>query len=128
MKLLLATPMAHDMPWALAYSRQTAITASKEYKKRKLRNKIGSDTKHYISCALKKIMMAEVNCSICVTICEVVISDTYGPWYAVSISLFTVNSYHGVQKNYQVENMIDGDTEDPRLCKNQTNQKTGKNE
>ena len=24
--------------------------------------------------------------------------------------------------------MIDGDTEDPRLCKNQTNQKTGKNE
>ena len=31
-------------------------------------------------------------------------------------------------ENYQVKNMIDGDSEDPRLCKNQTNLKTGKNE
>ena len=79
MKLLFVTPVTHDMLCALAYSRQTAITASKEYKKRKLRNKMGSDTEHYISCALKKIMMAEVSCSICVTVCEVVISDTYDP-------------------------------------------------
>ena len=58
--MLFATPVAHDMPWALAYSQLTAITAFKKY------------------------------------------------------------------KSYQLENNMDGETEDSRLCKNQTNEKTEK--
>ena len=53
---------------------------------------------YYMPCALEKIMMAEVSCSICKTVCEVVICDTCDPWYVVCISLFTANSYHSVQR------------------------------
>ena len=41
---------------------------------------MGSDTEHYMSCALEKIMMAEAIFSICVTVSEVVICGTCGPW------------------------------------------------
>ena len=53
---------------------------------------------YYMSCALEKIMMAEWSCSIWKTIYEEVIFDTYDPSYVVSVSLFTVNTYHSVQR------------------------------
>ena len=53
---------------------------------------------YYMTCALEKIMMAEASCSICKTVYEEVICDTCDPWYVVCLSLFTVNSYHSVQR------------------------------
>ena len=53
---------------------------------------------YYMPCALEKIMMAEASCSICKTVYEEVICDTCDPWYVVCLSLFTVNSYHSVQR------------------------------
>ena len=69
----------------------------------KVCGKCSVDLKHfvreyYMPCALKKIMMAEASCSICKTIYKNVICKTCHPWYVVYISLFTVKSYHSVQK------------------------------
>ena len=41
---------------------------------------MGSDTEHYMSCALEKITMAEAICGICITVSEVVICSTCDLW------------------------------------------------
>ena len=76
---------------------------------------------HYMPCALEKIMMVEVSCGICANVYEGVICDTCDPWYALSISLFMVNSYHSIQKSikkYKLGNKMDCDSLHPRLCNN----------
>ena len=41
---------------------------------------MGSDTEHYMPCALEKITMVEAICSIYITVSEVVTCGTYGLW------------------------------------------------
>ena len=68
-------------PWYVVHISLFSINSyHKQYKKHKLRNKMGSDTEHYMSCALEKITMAEAICGICITVSEVVICSTCGLW------------------------------------------------